>query len=342
MAAAQLVPPSSQVMRGDFVIASKADGAHARLAARRLACEMGFAEAAQEEVALAVSELAANIVVHARRGRLQLSEVPGTLWVVASDSGPGIEDVDAVVQDGVSTAGSLGYGLGAVTRAMDEVQIISRPRQGTSVVASRTLDQAELTGARAVLDVAAASRPKVGLDDNGDAHAVVWGTHEVLVGVIDGLGHGPAAAEASAAALRHLETHAGRSLGELFAGVAAACRSTRGVVMALARIDTASSTLEVASVGNIDVKLMGAPDKLALVVRRGVLGLNAPAPRVTKQAWAPEAMLVMFSDGLPSRWVMDDERKMRSAPALTMAHELLHRFGRDHDDATVLVVKNRR
>jgi serine/threonine-protein kinase RsbT len=52
---------------------------------------------------------------------------------VARDDGPGIEDIDAALQDGFTTATGLGLGLPGARRLVDEFEIQTAPGQGTTV-----------------------------------------------------------------------------------------------------------------------------------------------------------------------------------------------------------------
>jgi serine/threonine-protein kinase RsbT len=93
-----------------------------------------------ECVALAVSELAMNLVRYAAGGGIVLSPVEGLpgpgVQVESYDHGPGIADLDRAFEDGFSTAGGLGSGLPAVRRLMDEVDI-ETGAGGTLIVARK-------------------------------------------------------------------------------------------------------------------------------------------------------------------------------------------------------------
>jgi serine/threonine-protein kinase RsbT len=65
-------------------------------------------------------------VVHDGNGRSGIE-------VVAADHGPGIEDVERALQDGYTTGGGVGLGLPGARRLVDEFEIESAPRQGTTV-----------------------------------------------------------------------------------------------------------------------------------------------------------------------------------------------------------------
>jgi len=104
-------------------ISEVGDLSAARLAARSMSTAIGFDEQAVEEIALVVSELATNLVKHAKDGilRLKRSEEAGRtgIQIDSEDQGPGIPNVEQAIADDFSTVGSLGCGLGAVNRLMD-------------------------------------------------------------------------------------------------------------------------------------------------------------------------------------------------------------------------------
>jgi serine/threonine protein phosphatase PrpC len=225
---------------------------------------------------------------------------------------------------------------------MDTFDIASQPGRGAQIVGTRWL-RAESQPVRPyLLDVGVATRPCQGQEVNGDTFVVMrWGD-SVLAGVIDGLGHGPFAQRAAETARQFVESHYDRPLDEIFRGVARVCRATRGVVMALARVDADQQSalhLTFASIGNVEARTWGAPESLHLAVRRGVLGGAAPAPELTRHAWDLDGVLVLHSDGVSARWRWEDLPGGGAQPAATMAQRLLRAAARAEDDATVVVVK---
>ena len=115
----------------------------ARRAARTIAAALGFAPTACEEIALAMTELATNLIKHARGGTLTLTPLANGervgLEIESRDNGPGIANIEQALGDRFSTAGTRGTGLGAVNRLMDELEITSRRGSGTRVVCRRWL-----------------------------------------------------------------------------------------------------------------------------------------------------------------------------------------------------------
>lgn len=110
-----------------------------------LACQKGRTLAAQVElsgndqviIVITISEVARNIFQYAGQGEIVLSPVQqdgrqGVL-VIARDKGPGIADIERVLQDGYSTGGGLGLGLSGAKRLMDEFDIVSKVGQGTTI-----------------------------------------------------------------------------------------------------------------------------------------------------------------------------------------------------------------
>jgi serine/threonine protein phosphatase PrpC len=192
----------------------------------------------------------------------------------------------------------------------------------------------------AALAFGVATRPHVGSILNGDTYLIKrWGD-EALVGVIDGLGHGPHAHHASQVARYYIERHYEQSVEALFAGVGRECQSTGGGVMALARFDCARGRFHFGSVGNVEARVFESPEPVSFMILRGVVGLKtAPKPAVTEHAWAPGSVLVLHSDGLTTRWRWSDYPHFAGASATAIARELLRRQAKDNDDATVVVVK---
>src|SRR5258708_5057476 len=96
-------------------INSPADIVTARQKGRALAVELGFDGSDLTLIATAISEIARNIVDHAERGELVMSNaVNGTkrgIEIIARDEGPGIPDVARAMQYGFSTRKGLGVGL---------------------------------------------------------------------------------------------------------------------------------------------------------------------------------------------------------------------------------------
>jgi serine/threonine-protein kinase RsbT len=134
------LPGANELTGGDAIcvfVKSPTDILEARKKGRELAAEMGFSSTDCTLVATAISELARNIVIYAREGLIRIGSLENTnnvgVIIIASDEGPGIEDLRSAMRDGFSTSHGLGLGLPGVKRIMDEFEIVSKPKQGTTV-----------------------------------------------------------------------------------------------------------------------------------------------------------------------------------------------------------------
>ncbi len=124
-------------------IEREADIVTARQKGRELAGAIGFSSTDQTIIALAISEIARNIISYARQGGVMLSRVEEQgrrgISIVARDSGPGIADTELAMRDGYSTAKSLGVGLPGAKRVMDDFELESTPGSGTTVTMKKWL-----------------------------------------------------------------------------------------------------------------------------------------------------------------------------------------------------------
>jgi len=122
-------------------ISNNFDVAEAAFETMELAEAAGFTRSGQFMVSTAVSELARNIYTYARKGNITIRILERDnqkgIEVIAEDKGPGIADVEAALRDGFSTSHSLGLGLPAVKRLMDEFEIDTKPGVGTKVTARK-------------------------------------------------------------------------------------------------------------------------------------------------------------------------------------------------------------
>ena len=118
-------------------IRTDADVVTARQEARTLGASLGFGSTDLTLLATAISEIARNITTYAGEGEvtLRVVESPGShgVEVVASDAGPGIEDVELAMQDGYTSGTGLGLGLPGTRRLVDEFELRTEPGRGTSI-----------------------------------------------------------------------------------------------------------------------------------------------------------------------------------------------------------------
>ena len=312
-----------------------------------MARNAGFEESAAHEIELCATELAMNMVLHAQGGVLtvdtRLDGREAGIRIVAEDDGKGMAIPLANIKDGTTSRSSLGYGLGTVKRLMDSLNISSprAPGGGCCVSCFRALPDIR-EHMSSPLDIGVASRPCAGYLQNGDASIILRDGACVLVGVIDGLGHGKFAAKASGSAKNYVTRHAHFGLREIFTGTSRICRGTRGVAMTLARIDWKRRSMELAGTGNVEVRFPAGSPQGSFVPRRGIIGVESPPVAPVTITWGGELTMIMISDGISSSWSSPDRMLLSAPSAQTIAAHILSFHSRTNDDATVLVVRDAR
>lgn len=314
----------------------------ARRVAVRLAEEIGMDESDRGTVAIAVTELGTNIVKHAGTGSI-ICEQLGTngargIRFLAIDKGPGIRNITSALEDGYSTAGTNGNGLGAVRRLATTFDIYSAPERGTCIMADfwpRKKAHADKNLRLGVVSVAVR-----GESVSGDGWLLKTHHDTSLLIVADGLGHGIFAAEAAREAERVLAETTSDSPAAIMADVHDALKKTRGAAAAISAIDRQRGTLCFAGLGNVSATLVTRESMKGLASHNGTVGHQMHKIQEFTFPWSDDSTLIMHSDGLASRWNLNDYPGLLSKHPSLIAAVLYRDFSRERDDATVLVVKN--
>jgi anti-sigma regulatory factor (Ser/Thr protein kinase) len=337
-------------------ITDEAQVGAARRAVHDYASRLGFTEKELAEIDIVVQELGTNAATYATQDSwLHYTTTIGRgagLELFYWDTGPGIYNIDRAVRDGVSTSGSLGTGLGAIRRLMQQFDLYStvrttsrlslqearRTNHGTAVLARKWRAGAR-PDAMEMNRVGVWSRPHPGEQINGDAYLIRTQGARTLFAVVDGLGHGRGARQASDTAIDSLNEWTGEPLEEVFEAVHGALRATRGAVMGAAVMDAAREEMHFAGVGNVSVRIFNAPEHVTPIPSNGTLGARMGRVRVWTQKWAEESMLVMTSDGLSETWDIKAYPNLLERNPQILAGVLMRDYARLSDDATVLVAK---
>lgn len=319
------------------VAADEDVGALRRAVARMAAGQGGLGAGVAELVA---TELGTNLVRHAHPGGYVLARKAGDgIELISVDHGPGMSAADLTTPVSVAPpprGRGLNAGLGVVRRQATEFDWYST-RRGTVVYARLGTNSPTTAGGWRFGGV---NVPLGGDGESGDAWAVAPDRRPAAM-VVDGLGHGPAAAVAAHAAITTFEQVPVTDLDHLIRRAHEAMRTTRGCVLGACVIDPRSGELTYAAVGNITGRILTGGRALHLLDRPGTLGTHLPVPRTHLQycRWEPGSTLVLVSDGIRSGWNLNDHpRLLERHPAIIAA--VLHReYGRPTDDASVLVVQ---
>ncbi|MGH8417627.1 MAG: ATP-binding protein [Pseudomonas sp.] len=307
---------------------------HARRIAQRLAEQLAFDATDSGRVALVVTELASNILKHASNGELHLRALPGAvagLEVIAIDRGQGF-DLHDCMADGFSTRGTQGIGLGSILRQA-QVFDVHTDNRGT-VLLTRFYPR-----------LASVKDLRLGVSQHslhndpacGDAWEVAIQGRQLSILMIDGLGHGPDAEEAAKAGAFAFNRDPFGDPGLLLDDIHREMHGTRGGAVAVAQFDAAQDQLRFIGIGNIGATLIGEEKTRGLASHPGIVGLQYRKIPAVGYPQCAGQLLIMYSDGLQSRWNLRDyPGLMYRHPAIIAA--VLHRdYCRGRDDVTVLV-----
>ena len=320
----------------------------ARRAAVRLAEQLDFDEVAAGRVALVATELATNLVRHARQGRLLLAIIEAhgesMVEVVSLDAGPGMANVATNMVDGYSTGGTAGSGLGAVRRLATEFDIFSLPGAGTVVmarVAAKSHLGSMLDGERHLkrFVVGAIALPAPGEVVCGDSWSAAQDGGRAGVMIADGLGHGPFAMEASKAAVAVFDTDPLGTPSGVVARMHPPLRLTRGAAVLMATLDGDSETISFCGAGNIAGRLISGVVDRSIASQLGTVGVQIPRLKDTQCEWPAHAVFVLHSDGLTTRWSLGAALGILQHHPTVIAAWLIRDHCRGPDDATVVVLK---
>lgn len=314
----------------------------ARRHAALLAEACGFDATDAGRLALVVTELANNLVRHAKDGRLLLAVQAARreVEVIAIDRGPGIADVKRSLGDGFSTAGTPGTGLGAVRRLSQAFDVHSTVPEGT-VVLARLRPAAAPRPAPPAFCAGGISIAAPGERVCGDGWAMAFHGTQAAVVVADGLGHGPDAAEAAQAALAGFADDPMRAPREQLQATHARLRATRGAAVMLVHADAAAGAVRSAGAGNVVARLVSGVSDRTLLCQHGTAGITIRTPQEASTPWPDHALLVVFTDGIESRWRPEPLMPLLGRDPALAAAVLVRDHCRGRDDATVAVLRRK-
>jgi anti-sigma regulatory factor (Ser/Thr protein kinase) len=359
-------------------IGGEADAMRSVIEASRIAREIGFSASDVQAISTAASELVRNILKYAGTGHLSIKEIRSDdkrrgIEITVTDHGPGIEDVEAAMSDHFSSSGTLGLGLPGVKRMMDEFEIESESNRGTRVIIRkyvptsrrgirrstlRTAAQKSMGGRRTVrpqvtvaangekddvpaVDCASVVRPFLGESVSGDAAVVEHRDGLTFAAIVDALGHGPLAHRVALKAVRYLKKSWSSDLMATVNGLHQALQGTEGAAAGLCVIEFGKGTGRYIGIGNTVMRVFGDREK-RLYSTPGTLGHQMRSPREQSFSIQPDDVVVMYTDGVKERFELKDYPQLRFQKAEKVATTVTEKFGKHHDDAGCIVMRQAR
>lgn len=190
---------------------------------------------------------------------------------------------------------------------------------------------------------AGAARVRSGETELGDNWCALARPRGLRVAVVDGLGHGPLAADAARRAIEIVV----KSLDEDQDAVLRRCheglRETRGVALSLVDLAAAAGTLTWAGVGNVSALLARHDGRRlryqdALVTSPGILGRRAPILPARTISLHANDLVLLTTDGLRAEFqgTLPEFESLQD-----LADRLVRDFGNPADDVLAVVVRCR-
>lgn len=178
---------------------------------------------------------------------------------------------------------------------------------------------------------------------SGDRHVICPSPQGILLAVVDGVGHGPAAAAAADLAVTTVTKYAGESAMALFKTCHAHLRETRGVVMSLAIINTLDGSMTWMGVGNVEGvvvrgSITASPRLEPLLLRGGVVGNQLPPLYASIIPMQRGDTLIFVTDGIRRNYT---DMLMTNDGPQQIADRILAKSSKGSDDALVLVARYR-
>jgi anti-sigma regulatory factor (Ser/Thr protein kinase) len=315
----------------------------ARRAATALAAEIRLDETTAGRLAIIAVECANNLWKHGGGGEIVLTPIdphdPGA-EVLSLDKGPGMHDVERCFQDGYSTAGSSGTGLGAVRRLATEYDLYTAPGKGTALLArvKKRGNGNHQTAAHAVRGI---SVPMKGETLCGDDFEAVDKNGATAILLVDGLGHGPAAADCAAAAVEAFRESRSDLPPDVMREVHGALRATRGAAVVIGRFDWGLGELRFSGIGNIAGFIWDGGAARHLLSHPGIVGHDLRNVRELTYKVSESVLVVLYSDGISTHWSLESYAGLSSRDPALIAGVIYRDHKRGRDDATVMVVRGR-
>ena len=294
-----------------------------------------------------VNELASNLLKHGLRKRELLWKPfwhgkESGIEILALDGGQGISNPGLAMQDGYSTSGTAGEGLGAIKRLSDSFDLYSQAGVGTVVVARLFSREIPLWYDK-TFKIAAISVPKSGEKLCGDGFHIEYDPEQQLFRllVLDGLGHGPDAHLAAQAAIEAYTNARQQDQSLVLKQIHGEIKKTRGAVGMALQYNFEDKKLRYCGVGNIGGKLIAPDGTKALMSYNGIVG-HTMSSRIHDHElnWEKGRLLILHSDGITSRWDLAKYQQVQKHDPALIAACLYRDHNRGTDDVTVLVSKH--
>lgn len=306
-----------------------------RRSLQQLALELDFDEILVGKISIVANELSTNILKHAGFGTIIVIKTSHSLEILALDKGPGMSDPSRCFEDGYSTHGTQGTGLGAIRRLSTDFHFHTEVGKGTAIHASFSLQKVVCEQP----EFGALNIPYKNELVSGDGwnFKVVGNKLQILLS--DGLGHGLLAHEASQAAVNAFNDLPHHAAAEDIQSLHNALRSSRGAALAVALVDLDKMKVDYAGLGNIAATNFSLKQTRRMISYNGIAGVQFRKVQPMTYPLEKSSILIMASDGLSTHWNLSDYPGLQNKSPFLIAGVLYRDHGKATDDVSVIVTR---
>lgn len=329
---------------------------------RRYAAELGkklnFPEIEITNISIIASEAANNLIKHTTYGGeiildiFHYDENHAAINLLALDKGPGISNIEECLKDGYSTTKTQGTGLGAIQRLSTNFDIHTVPGLGTALWSQIVVNFNEYKSEKidknqflknGFWDIGAICIPVWSEELCGDGFMleIIPDKSKASCLVVDGLGHGEGAHQASTEAIKIFNNYKDMNLPieTLFEKIHGGLRKTRGAAAAIAQLDLELNKMEYVGIGNISGILFTDIKRKSLASLNGIVGHGVKKIQSFGYPLSEDFMLCLYSDGLISHWEIEKYINLFNKSAKIIAGVLYRDYNRKKDDITIVILK---
>lgn len=192
--------------------------------------------------------------------------------------------------------------------------------------------------ATSAASVACFGRPRRGEHYSGDLAFIEEHGAKILLAIVDAAGHGRSAHGVATQVESILRSENTDDLAALVQSLHRRLKGGPGAVMIAGVLDTESLAFTFVQIGDSHGKIFG-PRRRSLVGVAGMLGHAIRTPDVRSETLSAADTLVLCTDGVSEGYDLSEIQGHRTIPADALARRIVEQFGKDHDDATCLVVR---
>jgi len=185
-------------------------------------------------------------------------------------------------------------------------------------------------------------RSHIGEIHSGDDVCCIGGDDFVLLGIIDGLGHGKKAADIAVKVRKYIERYHTNDLRGLVEDAHHHFMGSQGASVGFVKVYD-DARVEFVGLGNVMCKLINTQTKehLSLLSKDGALGVRKRNISAVEAILEPNTILILYSDGISNEIIRNDYRWPSSGSKYTI-NDILLKYGKAHDDASFVYLNRKK